>query len=116
MSRNIALYLRDILENMELAEQFIGGCTYDEFKADAKTICAVLRCLEVVGEAAKNVPSHIRERYPTVPWKDMAGMRDRLIHFYFGVSYQKVWGAVKRDIPSIKPQVERVLRDLGAER
>ena len=111
MTRNTVIYLRDILDNMALAEEFIEGQTYDEFTADNKTVYAVLRCLEVVGEAAKNIPLVVREKHQAVPWKDMAGMRDRLIHLYFGVSYEKVWRSVKEDIPAIKPLIVQILRD-----
>ena len=116
MTRNTVVYLRDILDNMNLAEEFVEGRAYDEFTADRKTVYAVLRCLEVVGEAAKNVPLPVRERYPAIPWKDMAGMRDRLIHLYFGVSHEKIWRAVKEDIPAIKPFIEQALQDLETQR
>ncbi len=112
MTRNVSLYLRDILENMALAERFVGALTRDGFVADLKTAYAVFRCLEVIGEAAKNVPTAVRDRYPASPWKDMAGMRDRLIHFYFGVSFDKVWRAVRDDIPVLKPLMEQALRNL----
>jgi len=85
---------------------------HEVFATDRKTAYAVLRCLEVIGEAAKNVPAYVRERYPAIPWKDMAGMRDRVTHFYFGVSYEKVWHTVKEDIPAIKPLVEQVIREM----
>lgn len=113
MTRNTILYLRDILDNMRLAEEFVRGVTPEEFSADRKTVYAVLRCLEVIGEAAKNVPASVRERHFAIPWKDMAGMRDRVIHFYLGVSYEKVWRTVKEDIPAIRPLVEQVLREIG---
>jgi len=112
MTRNTVVYLRDILDNMNLAEEFVEDRAYDEFTEDRKTVYALLRCLEVVGEAAKNVPLSVRERYPAIPWKDMAGMRDRLIHLYFGVSHEKIWRAVKEDIPTIKPLIAQALRDL----
>ena len=112
MTRNPMLYLRDIVENMRLAERFIEGLTHEEFGADQKTVYAVLRCLEVIGEAAKSVPGSVREQYSAIPWKDMAGMRDRLIHFYFGVSYEKIWQTVKEEIPAIKPLIEEILHDL----
>jgi len=112
MTRKTTLYLQDILENMRLAERFVEGLTHEQFAADQKTAYAVLRCLEVIGEAAKGVPLSVREQYPAIPWKEMAGMRDRLIHFYFGVSYAKVWQTVTEDIPVIKPLIERVLHDL----
>ena len=114
MTRNTILYLRDILDNMRFAEEFVSGVTHEVFAADRKTAYAVLRCLEVIGEAAKNVPSSIRERYPAIPWKDMAGMRDRVVHLYFGVSYEKVWRTVKEDIPAIKPLFEHIPREMEA--
>lgn len=112
MSRNIALYLKDIVQNMNDAEEFIRGMTYGEFEADKKTLNAVLRSLEVIGEAAKHVPNDLRGQYPDVPWKEMAGMRDKVIHFYFGVDKETVWLVVKDRIPTILPLIEEILRDL----
>jgi len=85
MTRAVVLYISDILQQMEYALEFIQGITYEQFVGDKKTINAVLRSIEVIGEAAKNVPEGIRARYPDIPWKEMAGMRDKVIHFYFGV-------------------------------
>jgi uncharacterized protein with HEPN domain len=116
MTRNTVLYLQDIIYNMRLAEQFVENLTQDEFTRDRKTVYAVLRCLEVIGEAVKNVPVSVREQYPAASWKDMAGMRDRLIHFYFGVSDEKVWLTVKEDIPTILPLMEQALNELKSDR
>ena len=85
MTRAVVLYISDILQQMEDALEFIQGITYEQFVGDKKTINAVLRSIEVIGEAAKNVPEGMRARYPDIPWKEMAGMRDKVIHFYFGV-------------------------------
>lgn len=112
MKRNVALYLRDILQNMQDAEEFIQGLSYDQFTADKKTFNAVLRSIEIVGEAAKHVPESVRSKYPAIPWKEMAGMRDKVIHFYFGVNREAIWLVVKERIPSLRPLIERVLRDL----
>ena len=112
MKRNVALYVRDILQNMRDAEEFIEGLSYAEFAADKKTFNAVVRSLEVIGEAAKNVPAVVRRKYPAVPWREMAGMRDKVIHFYFGVDREAVWLAVKERIPAIRPVMERILKDL----
>jgi uncharacterized protein with HEPN domain len=71
MKRNVALYVRDILQNMGDAEDFIQGLTYDQFTSDKKTANAVIRCIEVIGEAAKHVPASVRSKYPAVPWKEM---------------------------------------------
>jgi uncharacterized protein with HEPN domain len=109
------LYVKDILQNMRDAEEFIQGLSYYEFAGDKKTFNAVVRALEVIGEAAKNVPTVVRRKYPAVPWKEMAGMRDKVIHFYFGVNREAVWLAVKDRIPTIRPMIEQVLRDLESQ-
>jgi uncharacterized protein with HEPN domain len=112
MKRDVSLYISDILTNMTEAGRFIGSMSYDEFTADRKTSYAVVRCLEIIGEAAKKVPEEIRALRPTVPWKEMAGMRDKCIHAYFGVKFRTVWEAVKDEIPPIKPLITSLLDDL----
>ena len=112
--RNIALYVKDILQYMREAEEFIEGLQYDEFAVDKKTFNAVARAIEVIGEAAKNIPDSVRSRYPAVPWKEMAGMRDKVIHFYFGVDREAVWLVAKERIPTIRPLIEQILQDLKA--
>ena len=113
MSRDISLYIKDILQNMSDAEEFIQGFSYVQFQSDKKTLNAVMRSIEVIGEAAKKVPDEIRAKYPSVPWKEMAGMRDKLIHFYFGVDQEAVWLVVKERIPNLKPLIEQILQDLS---
>ena len=112
MSRYVDLYLIDIRDNMDHAENFVDNLSYKEFIQDIKTSYAVLRCIEIMGEAAKNVPDSIRLKYPDIPWKEMAGMRDKVIHFYFGVDPQKVWLVVKEDIPRIKPLIRKALQEI----
>jgi uncharacterized protein with HEPN domain len=115
MTRNISLYIKDILQNMQDAQNFIRGMSYKKFVADKKTFNAVVRSLEVIGEAAKNVPEEIRSKYPSVPWREMAGMRDKVIHFYFGVNREAIWIAVKDRIPAVKLLIEQVLRDFDSK-
>ena len=115
MNRNVIIYVKDILENMEDAKEFIRGMSYDEFVTDKKTSNAVLRSIEVIGEATKNVPDSVRARYPRVPWKEMAGMRDKVIHFYFGVDKEIVWLVVTERFPALRPLMEQILRDLEAQ-
>ncbi len=112
MSRELSAYINDILDNLRLCREFISEMSYEEFSADNKTIYAVLRSLEVIGEAAKNVPDNLKVRNPLVPWKEMAGMRDRLIHAYFGVSVSKVWNTATNDVPTLTPLIENILREL----
>lgn len=112
MTREIDLFIKDILDNMDNAEKFIGDMTFEEFSADIKTAYAVSRCIEIIGEASKNIPAVARRQYPDIPWKTMAGMRDKVIHFYLGVNYKRVWLVVKNDIPKIRPLVADVFKEL----
>ena len=112
MTRSVALYVKDIIQNMLDAEEFIRGFSYETFISDKKTFNAVVRSIEVIGEAVKNIPDSVRSRYPDIPWKEMAGMRDKLIHFYFGVDREAVWITVKERIPTIRPIFEQIFRDL----
>jgi len=110
--RNGSLYLKDILAAIEAIYAFVEDMDFKSFRDDDKTTSAVIRKFEIIGEASKNIPTEIKEQYPSIPWKDMAGMRDRLIHFYFGVDYELVWKTIKKRIPSIKPLLSQILKDL----
>jgi uncharacterized protein with HEPN domain len=110
--RESKIYLRDIFNAMISIESFVGAMDFDQFKEDDKTTSAVIRKLEIIGEAAKNIPQSITKKYSTVPWKEMAGMRDKLIHFYFGVSLKLVWQTVKHRIPQLKPTIKQLLDEL----
>lgn len=112
MKRKVSLYIKDIIENMEKAERFIEGTDLEKFKTDDKTNYAIVRCIEVIGEATKHIPTEIRDKYSDIPWRDMAGMRDKLIHFYFGLNTEKVWLVIKEDIPRIKPLLKGILTEL----
>lgn len=112
MIRDVALFLSDIVENMLDAEKFVAGKTYEEFSTNKMATNAVLRSLEVIGEATKQIPEDIQALSPGVPWRSMARMRDRVIHMYFGVDYRRVWEAVTEVIPAVRPQIESLLEEL----
>ncbi len=95
MKREYKLFAQDIVECIQRVNEFVGDMTFQEFSRDDKTISAVVRKLEIIGEATKNLPKSLRAQYPGLPWKDMAGMRDKIIHAYFGLNLEIVWKVVK---------------------
>jgi uncharacterized protein with HEPN domain len=98
-----------MLEHAEKAVHFVQGMAESDFRHDEKTIFAVIRALEVIGEAAKNIPEPIRNKYPHIPWRDVAGMRDKLIHHYFGVDLETVWKTVMKDLPLLRANLEAAI-------
>ncbi len=106
--RDIRLYLKDIINAMEVIETFVEGMSFEDFIKDDKTVSAVIMKFEIIGEATKGIPDEIRQKYPDVPWKEMSGMRDKLIHFYFGVDYELVWKTIKNRIPQVKPLIQEI--------
>lgn len=109
MSDEFLDYIEDILDAMNKAEILLDGVSYEQFVADFRVNFAVVRALEIVGEATKRLPVTVRERYPNVPWRNMAGMRDRIIHGYDSVNLRIVWDVVKTDIPILKPKIQNIL-------
>jgi len=112
VKRDQKLFLNDIVSAMESIESFVEGMTLEEVEKDDKTSRAVVRKFEIIGEATKHLSEKIKEENPEIPWKNMAGMRNRLIHAYFGVDYKLVWEAIKIEIPRLKPKLEEILEKL----
>ena len=113
MSNEFLDYVEDIIDAMDKAETAIAGVDYDHFAADFMINFVVVRALEIVGEATKRLPMSLRDQYPAIPWKDMAGMRDIMIHNYNRVNLKIVWKVVTEDIPQVKPQLQQILADYG---
>jgi uncharacterized protein with HEPN domain len=109
--RNYKVYCEDILRAIGNIEQYTGGMTLEHFSADGKTQDAVVRNLEIIGEAAKRIPEDVRSRYSHVMWRPAAAMRDFLIHDYPEVDVEAVWNTVASDLPAFKQGIEQILRD-----
>ncbi|MDD5469052.1 MAG: DUF86 domain-containing protein [Anaerolineales bacterium] len=111
MNHEFLDYVEDILDAMDKAEALLADVDFAQFEADYRINFAVVRALEIVGEATKRLPGSLRKQYPDLPWKDMAGMRDRIIHGYDAINLRVVWDTVKIRIPAIKPKVKQILDD-----
>ena len=111
MKREFLDYVEDVIDAMQKARSFTAGMTWDFFAKDDKTIFAVIRAIEIIGEAVKKIPPDVKTRYSEMPWQDMAGMRDKLIHEYFGADLKTVWDTVTRDIPALLPKFEKIRKD-----
>lgn len=105
--RDLSDFIEDLLVSISDIETFTKNMSFDDFAKDKKTIYAVIRCLEVLGEATKRIPKTIRAKHPEVPWDKMAGMRDVLIHDYMGVDLKTVWKVVRERLNELKPLLEK---------
>jgi uncharacterized protein with HEPN domain len=101
--------LEDILEAAGKVRRYVAGISREDFGTDSKTLDAVIRNLEIIGEAVKNVPEAIRSTYPRVEWRKFAGLRDILIHAYFGVDVDIIWDIIQNKLPVLESQVARIL-------
>jgi uncharacterized protein with HEPN domain len=107
MTRDPLAYLEDIRQSLKEIAEFTTDMKFEDFTIDKKTINAVVRSLEVIGEAAKNIPEEFRYRHPYIPWRKMTGMRDKLIHEYFGIDKKILWKTITEEIPDLLPFFEK---------
>ena len=112
MTREYKLFIQDILQAIKDIDEFTSNMDFEEFCKDEKTKSAVVWQIHIIGEASKNISKSISDKYKEAPWKYMARIRDKIVHFYFGIDYEIVWDVVKKKLPEIKPLIEKVLTDL----
>lgn len=105
-------YVADIADSISKIEKFVGNFSFEEFEKDEKTIYAVVRAIEIIGEAIKNIPASVKRSHKEIPWKDATDMRNKLIHEYFGVNIKVVWKTIQEDIPELKEKMAELLKEL----
>jgi uncharacterized protein with HEPN domain len=105
-------YIQDILDSIQDVENFIQGMSFDDFKDDRKTINALVRSIEIIGEASKKIPKRLRDTQPEIPWKKMAGMRDKLTHAYFGIDLEIIWKVASEEIKQIETGILEIQDNL----
>ncbi len=113
MSHEFLDYVEDILDAIAKIKLLVTDVTYEQFAEDFRINFAVVRALEIIGEATKRLPMEVRQEYPSIPWREMAGMRDRIIHGYDTVDLHIVWETVTQRIPALRPEIERIILDYG---
>ncbi|TAN58038.1 DUF86 domain-containing protein [Patescibacteria group bacterium] len=112
MEKDPEIFLGHIQESIGEIEFYTAKMLMKDFLKDRKTQDAVIRRIEIVGEAVKNLPRDFKERYFEIPWREIAGMRDQLIHGYFGIDLNIVWKTVKKDIPKLKKEINELIESL----
>ena len=110
--RRDADYLGDVLEAMQRIQVYTEGLSRAQFMQDRRTQDAVVRNIEVIGEAVKKLSTSLRKKHPVIPWKEMAGMRDKVIHHYFGINYDTVWTVASEEIPQLASKIAAILKTL----
>jgi uncharacterized protein with HEPN domain len=113
MPRDYRVFLDDILEAAGKVLEYTAEFSEEQFFADRKTVEAVVWNLQIIGEASKKVPEEIRSRYPDLPWRDMAGLRDIIVHQYFGIKLDVIWKVIRDDVPLLEKRVREVLGETG---
>lgn len=110
MGKEDIVYLRHIFDAISRTDEYTQGMDYNDFAGNHLVQDGVIRQIEIMGEATKKLSESIRNKYPDVPWKDVAGMRDKLIHHYFGVDIEAVWDTTKKDVPVLREKIESIIR------
>ena len=109
INRNYNLYFEDMLTSMLRIEEYIGDMEFRKFKMNYMIVDAIIRNFEIIGEASKNVPAEIKNKYPEIPWKKMYGLRNLIAHEYFGIDYEMIWEISKNNLPQNSIDIRNII-------
>jgi len=112
MKKEPLIFIKHILQNIEDIEIFSKGLSKNNLEKDILRQKAIIRSLEIIGEAVRNLPDSFKKKHPETPWKDIIGTRDKMIHHYFGVDINTVWGIIKKDLPNLERKIEKIKKEL----
>ncbi|MCS7216039.1 MAG: DUF86 domain-containing protein [Thermodesulfovibrio sp.] len=115
MKRKRSIYIKDMIEAIEKIEEYTAKMNLEDFKEDNKTSDAVVRRLTIIGEAVKQIPADVRERFKDIPWSSLAKTRDKTVHFYFGIDYETIWKIIREHLPPLIPELKKILEILIEE-
>jgi uncharacterized protein with HEPN domain len=109
IKREFILYLEDMLQSMVRIEEYLGDLDFKKFKQTYMIVDAIIRNFEIIGEASKNIPTEVQEKYPEIPWKKMYGLRNLIAHEYFGIDYEMTWEISKNNLPQNRSDLLEII-------
>ena len=115
VKREFMLYLEDMLQSMNRIEEYLGELDFRKFKMNYLVVDAIIRNFEIIGEASKNIPTDIQEKYPEIPWRKMYGLRNLIAHEYFGVDYEMIWEIAKKNLPQNRIDLQKIIKKEKAQ-
>jgi uncharacterized protein with HEPN domain len=113
MTKNPLVYIEHILDSIDTVEEYTKKVSKQQFLSSKQIQDSVVRRIEIIGEAVKNIPDHVREKYPAVPWKSIAGMRDKIVHEYFSIDFELAWVVAKKELPRLKKNMIIIKKELA---
>ena len=115
IKREFILYLEDMLKSMDRIEEYLSNLDFKKFKQTYLVVDAIIRNFEIIGEASKNIPPNIQEKYPEIPWKKMYGLRNLIAHEYFGIDYEMIWEIARKNLPQNRNDLIEIIRKEKAQ-
>ena len=115
IKREFILYLEDMLKSMDRIEEYLSSLDFKKFKQTYLIVDAIIRNFEIIGEASKNIPPNIQEKYPEIPWKKMYGLRNLIAHEYFGIDYEMIWEIARKNLPQNRNDLIEIIRKEKAQ-